>query len=255
MAQPPAGPTQLSQTAVSGITWLQTGHTPPVLPSRTPWRPSPGDSPRLSIQVALTSAEGPHLLFRGQHGSTQERAVAPVQVAATGIVPQPRLPARQRAIAVHRVHHVPDIRVFHRRHGNTIRPRRYPDVFSSPRWPPGTVSPGASLDQVLSQAWGTTADDAVAQRFTPPVLRTLRHLNAAMKSARLSAAELIRFTGEQHGAFEARFVAKAEPAKGAPGAGPGKTALAGVDELLATVTDDDYRIYRTCLTASPRSTA
>jgi hypothetical protein len=71
------------------------------------------------------------------------------------------------------------------------------------------------------------------------VLRTLRFLNAAMKAARFSAVELIRFTGDQHGAFEARFVAAAEPAKGAAGAG--KTALAGVDELLATVTDDGYR--------------
>jgi hypothetical protein len=33
----------------------------------------------------------------------------------------------------------------------------------------------------------------------------------------------------------------AEPVKGAAGAVAGKTALAGVDELLATVTDDDYR--------------
>jgi hypothetical protein len=134
--------------------------------------------------------------------------------------------------------------------------------FSSPHCPPGTIAPGASLDQVLSQAWGTTTVDdavdwrerlraqlrdgsfqyiAVAQRFTPPVLRTLRYLNAAMKAARFSAVELIRFTGDQHGAFEARFVAGAEPAKGAAGATAGKAALAGVDELLATVTDDDYR--------------
>jgi hypothetical protein len=111
--------------------------------------------------------------------------------------------------------------------------------FSSPHCPPGTIAPGASLDQVLSQAWGTTVEDAAAQRFTPPVLRTLRYLNAAMKAARFSAVELIRFTGDQHGAFEARFVAGAEPAQGAPGAGPGKTDLAGVSELLATVTDDD----------------
>ena len=91
--------------------------------------------------------------------------------------------------------------------------------FSGPHCPPGTIVPGASPDQVLSQAWGTTVDDAVdwrerlraqlrdgsfhyiavAQRFTPPVLRTLRYLNAAMKSARFSAVELIRFSGEQHG--------------------------------------------------------
>jgi hypothetical protein len=39
MAQQPAWPPQLSQTPVSGITWLQTGHTPPARPSRTTWPP------------------------------------------------------------------------------------------------------------------------------------------------------------------------------------------------------------------------
>jgi hypothetical protein len=90
--------------------------------------------------------------------------------------------------------------------------RRY---FGSPHCPPGTIAPGASLDQVLSRAWGTTVDDAVdwrerlraqlrdgsfqyiavAQRFRPPVLRTLRYLNAAMKSARFSAVGLAEIDG------------------------------------------------------------
>jgi hypothetical protein len=80
---------------------------------------------------------------------------------------------------------------------------------------------------------------AVAQRFTPPVLRTLQYLNSAMRSSRFSAVELVRFEGTDHAAFEARFVAVAEPVKGPTGTR--KTALAGVDALIAFITDDDYR--------------
>lgn len=80
---------------------------------------------------------------------------------------------------------------------------------------------------------------AVAQRFTPSVLRTLQYLNATMRSSRFSAVELIRFAGAGHAAFEARFVAGAQPAKGLPAAR--KNGLAGVEELLAVIIDDDYR--------------
>jgi hypothetical protein len=80
---------------------------------------------------------------------------------------------------------------------------------------------------------------AVAQRFTPSVLRTLRYLNATMKSSRFSAVELIRFAGGDHAAFEARVVAAAELPKGVTGSG--KTALAGVDDFCSTITDDEYR--------------
>jgi len=118
---------------------------------------------------------------------------------------------------------------------------------------------GASLDAVALAAWGSGADDAVdwrerlgaqlrdgsfhyiavAQRFTQPVLRTLQYLNSSMKAARFSAVELVRFAGENHTAFEARFVAGAELTT--VGSSSAKAALAGVDELVATVTDDDYR--------------
>lgn len=131
--------------------------------------------------------------------------------------------------------------------------------FNGMHCPPGTVPLGRSLDEVLSKEWGPAADDAmdwrerlqaqlpdgsfhyvaVAQRFTPPVLRTLQYLNSAMKSSRFSAVELARFAGANHPAFEARLVAAAEPPKGVTGTG--KIALAGVDELVATITDDDYR--------------
>lgn len=131
--------------------------------------------------------------------------------------------------------------------------------FSGPHCPPGSVANGASLDDVVMNAWGVPADDAVdwrqrlrkqlddgsfhyvavAQRFTPPVLQTLRYLNATMKAARFSAVELVRFAGVDHAAIEARFVAGIETGRGVtPSA---KSALAGVDELLATITDDDYR--------------
>ena len=131
--------------------------------------------------------------------------------------------------------------------------------FNGPHCPRGTVSPGASLAEVLTTAWGTAVEDAVdwrerlqaqlrdgsfhyitvAQRFTPQVLRTLQYLNSTMKAPRFSAVELVRFAGKDHAAFEARFVAGAEPTKGAIRIA--KTALAGVDDFLTAITDDDYR--------------
>lgn len=131
--------------------------------------------------------------------------------------------------------------------------------FNGVHCPPGTVPLGTSLDEVLSRAWGPAVDDAVdwrerlqaqlrdgsfhyvavAQRFTPPVLRTLQYLNSAMKSSRFSAVELVRFAGPNYAAFEARLVAAAEPPKAVTGTG--KIALAGIDDLIATITDDDYR--------------
>lgn len=133
--------------------------------------------------------------------------------------------------------------------------------FSGPHCPPGTLPHGASLEEVLTKNWGAAADDAVdwrerlqaqlrdgsfhyvavAQHFTPPVLRTLRYLNATMKASRFSAVELVRFAGADHAAFEARVVAAAELPKGLTGTG--KTALAGVDDLCSTITDDEYRHY------------
>lgn len=131
--------------------------------------------------------------------------------------------------------------------------------FNGPHCPPGTLLAGSSLEQVLTSAWGTAVDDpvdwrerlqaqlrdgafhyvAVAQRFTPSMLKTLQYLNSAMKSSRFSAVELIRFEGADHAAFEARFMAGAEPVKRTAGAS--KTALAGMDDLLAAITDDEYR--------------
>ena len=130
--------------------------------------------------------------------------------------------------------------------------------FHGPHCPPGTVLPGSSLDEMVTNMWGSTVDAvdwrerlqaqlrdgsfhyvAVAQHFTPSVLRTLRYLNATMKSSRFSAVELVRFSGGDHGAFEARVVAAAELQPGAKGSA--KTALAGANDLCALITDDEYR--------------
>ena len=51
--------------------------------------------------------------------------------------------------------------------------------------------------------------------------------------------ELVRFSGEGYGAFEARFVAGAGPGS-TPAAGS-KASLAGIDEFVQSVTNDDYR--------------
>lgn len=80
---------------------------------------------------------------------------------------------------------------------------------------------------------------AVAQRFTPSMLRTLRYLNATSKVARFSAVEMIRFQGAGLGAFEARVVAAAEPISGM--SAQAKSTLSGVDALVSGIADDAYR--------------
>jgi hypothetical protein len=60
-----------------------------------------------------------------------------------------------------------------------------------------------------------------------------------MKAARFSAVELVRFSGEGYGAFEARFVAGAGPSS--TPAGSSKASLAGIEDFVELVADDDYR--------------
>jgi hypothetical protein len=77
--------------------------------------PSGGYPPanRRGFERNLAGLESPHLVVGRQHRSTKERVVSPIEMAATGIVPQSRLRSGQRPVAVHRVHHVPDVRVLH----------------------------------------------------------------------------------------------------------------------------------------------
>jgi hypothetical protein len=75
--------------------------------------------------TGLARMEGPHLFVGGQHRGPQDGAVPSFEVTAIGIVPQPRLRSRQRAVEVHRVHHVPDVRMLHHAcHGITLKPGR-----------------------------------------------------------------------------------------------------------------------------------
>lgn len=134
--------------------------------------------------------------------------------------------------------------------------RRY---FSGPHFPKDALPAPRSLEAAATQAWGAGQADAVdwrdrlqsqlrdgsfhyvavAQRFTRPVLRTVEYLNATMKSVRFSAVELVRFSGEGYGAFEARFVAGAGPSM--TFAASSKASLAGIDDFVESVTDDEYR--------------
>lgn len=131
--------------------------------------------------------------------------------------------------------------------------------FAGPHFPRNALPAPATLDAAAAQAWGNAQADAVdwrqrlqsqlrdgsfhyvavAQRFTRPVLRTVEYLNATMKSARFSAVELVRFSGNGYGAFEARFVAGAGPST--TSSGSSKASLAGVDDFVDSVTDDEYR--------------
>jgi hypothetical protein len=131
--------------------------------------------------------------------------------------------------------------------------------FSGPHFPKDAMPAPSSLEAAATAAWGPGQADAVdwrerlqsqlrdgsfhyiavAQRFTRPVLRTVEYLNATMKAARFSAVELVRFSGEGYGAFEARFVAGAGPTS--TSAASSKASLAGIDDFVDLVTDDDYR--------------
>ncbi len=131
--------------------------------------------------------------------------------------------------------------------------------FSGPHFPKDALPAPSSLEGAATQAWGGGQADAVdwrerlqsqlrdgsfhyiavAQRFTRPVLRTVEYLNAVMKAARFSAVELVRFSGEGYGAFEARSVAGAGPSS--TSAASSKASLAGIDDFVESVTEDDYR--------------
>jgi hypothetical protein len=98
---------QLAQTPVKDITWWQAGQTSPILPSFMLTRAPPGDSARAAIHV-LHPEEHAAVLCR-QFRRTQDGSVAPLEMAATGFVPQSGFRSRRAAVQVHRVHHVPDI--------------------------------------------------------------------------------------------------------------------------------------------------
>ncbi len=131
--------------------------------------------------------------------------------------------------------------------------------FSGPHFPGNELPAPSSLEAAATTLWtGGQADAidwrerlqsqlrdgsfhyiAVAQRFTRPVLRTVEYLNATMRTARFSAVELVRFSGEGYGAFEVRFVAGAGPSP--TSAAGSKVSLAGIDDFVESVADDDYR--------------
>jgi hypothetical protein len=79
----------------------------------------------------------------------------------------------------------------------------------------------------------------VAQRFTEPMLQTIRYLNSTMPAARFYAVELVRFAHPSgFGAYEARLLLGPEPSRG----GDRAKALTGSTELLGRIADDAYRI-------------
>jgi GrpB-like predicted nucleotidyltransferase (UPF0157 family) len=55
-------------------------------------------APFTAVDTAFARSEGPHLFVRGQHGGTEDRAVSPFEVAAIGVMPEPRLGSRQSAV-------------------------------------------------------------------------------------------------------------------------------------------------------------
>jgi hypothetical protein len=131
--------------------------------------------------------------------------------------------------------------------------------FAGPHFAQDELPPPSSLEAAASKLWGGGQADAVdwrqrlqsqlrdggfhyiavAQRFTRSVLRTVEYLNATMKTARFSAVELVRFSGEGYDAYEARFVAGAGPS---PTTSAGsKASLAGIDDFVESVADDNYR--------------
>ena len=75
----------------------------------------------------------------------------------------------------------------------------------------------------------------VAQRFTEPMLRTVEYLNAKMQGAQFYAVELVRFSGGEISAFEARTVLK--PQRMARE----RTGTINRERFLESFTDEGYR--------------
>ncbi len=116
-------------------------------------------------------------------------------------------------------------------------PRPLTEVVAG--WEPPGDAAVAWPDRLAAQLRdGTFHYVVVAQRFTEPMLRTLRYLNATTNGARFSAVELVRFR-DAGGieAFEARYAGGADPVTRSGT----KDALAGLPALLDLVGDDDYR--------------
>ena len=112
------------------------------------------------------------------------------------------------------------------------------NYFNSDRCPPGSpVKRKPSLEAGAKAIWTDLSDDeylefkgnltkklidgrflylAVAQRFTEPMLRTIEYLNAKIQGAQFYAIELVRFSGGNISAFEARTVLKPQRTSGIP---------------------------------------
>lgn len=75
---------------------------------------------------------------------------------------------------------------------------------------------------------------AVAQRFTPTVLKTVDYLNASMAGARLYAVEMVRFAAAGASAFEARTLLGPKPAN--------TTTKGRIEEkeFLESIADEGY---------------
>lgn len=88
----------------------------------------------MSLDTGLAGTQSLHLFFSGRLRGAQDSAVPPFEVAAIRVMPQPRTGSCRRAVEMHRVDHVSNIRMFHRaRHGNTLRASRLAKVCVTQR--------------------------------------------------------------------------------------------------------------------------
>jgi hypothetical protein len=77
----------------------------------------------------------------------------------------------------------------------------------------------------------------VAQRFSATTEQTVRYLNSALQAARFYGVELVRFTGGETSAFEARTILKPERLSSA------KSGAGSMDEsrFLDSILDEEYK--------------
>jgi hypothetical protein len=129
--------------------------------------------------------------------------------------------------------------------------------FQGSRCPAGPGKGSTSLSEAMRKQWldldeadiaalrdrvaetlkrGSFHYVVVAQRFSPPMIQTVRYLNDAMPSPNFYLVEMVRFEGDELSVFEARTVHKPEGKRAFT-----RSVTSSESDFLAALRDEEYR--------------